>query len=54
MTAKKIYREKPHIKKKVYQDYPVTKKEMCCEPEREKREQLRFERAKRYYQDEQA
>ena len=38
----------PEISKQVYEDYPVTKKEKRCAAEREKREGLRFERAKRY------
>lgn len=50
MTEKKIYNDRPDIKEKVLIDYPVTKKEKRCAAERTKREALRFERAKRYYE----
>ncbi len=49
MTMKKIFRERPEIKKKVYEDYPLTAKEKSCAIEKSKRDTLRFERAKRYY-----
>lgn len=33
------------------QDFPVTKREKNCKIEKAKREQMRFERAKRYYEE---
>jgi|Laugrespbdmm15dd_1035085.scaffolds.fasta_scaffold182806_2 hypothetical protein len=50
MTEKKIYSERPDIREKVMIDYPVTKKEKSCAAAKAKREALRFERAKRYYE----
>lgn len=51
MIPKKIYLERPDIKEKVMQDFPVTKREKNCKIEKAKREQMRFERAKRYYEE---
>jgi len=50
MTPKKIYRDRPDIKEKVMIDYPFIPKEKTCTIVRAKREALRFERAKRYYE----
>ena len=49
---KAIFNERPDIKKRVYEDYPVLPKEKRCASFKSKREALRFERAKRYYEDE--
>lgn len=53
ITAKKIYNERPDIREKVMQDYPKTKREkQGCATEQSKNEAKRFERAKRYYNNE--
>ena len=53
ITAKKIYNERPDIREKVMQDYPKTRREkQGCATEQSKNEAKRFERAKRYYNNE--
>jgi hypothetical protein len=49
MTLKRIYKDRPEIKRQVEEKYPYDPKEAKCRYERQKRQYLREQLAKKLY-----